>query len=75
MTGYDGELAKVVVLIFFLEAVHNNPKIDRLQFTVTSRKEMPNARFVEEIAKAADDLHALHTEVASVASTTTKPRL
>jgi len=45
--------------------------IDRLQFTVTSRKEMPNARFVEEIAKAAEDLHTLHNEVAAAA----KPRL
>jgi hypothetical protein len=35
---------------------------------------MPNARFVEEIAKAADDLHALHTEVVATSSTT-KPRL
>jgi len=43
---------------------------DRLQFTVTSRKEMPNARFVEEIAKAANDLYALHNELIS-----TKPRL
>ena len=33
--------------------------LDRLQFTITSRKEMPNARFVEEIAKAADDLKVL----------------
>ena len=32
---------------------------DRLQFTVTSRKEMPNARFVEELARAADDLQVL----------------
>ena len=54
---------------FFLET--NTIAIDRLQFTVTSRKEMPNARFVEEIAKAADDLHALHNEVI----TATKPRL
>ncbi|KAF8576139.1 acyltransferase ChoActase/COT/CPT [Ramaria rubella] len=30
-----------------------------LQFTVTSRKEMPNAEFVKEIAKAANDLQAL----------------
>jgi hypothetical protein len=45
--------------------------IDRLQFTVTSRKEMPNARFIEEIAKAAIDLHALHNEII----TTAKPRL
>ena len=33
--------------------------LDRLQFTVTSRKEMPNARFVEELARAANDLQVL----------------
>ncbi|KAF8063187.1 carnitine acetyl transferase [Lyophyllum atratum] len=37
---------------------------DRLQFTVTSRKEMPNARFCEEIARAARDLYELHEETA-----------
>ncbi|PPQ91497.1 hypothetical protein CVT25_013754 [Psilocybe cyanescens] len=36
-----------------------------LQYTITSRKEMPNAQFVEEIAKAADDLYILHKEVAN----------
>ncbi|KAF9006027.1 acyltransferase ChoActase/COT/CPT [Cyathus striatus] len=36
---------------------------DRLQYTITSRKEMPNTRFVQEIAKAADDLYALHSEI------------
>ncbi|KAJ7195863.1 carnitine acetyl transferase [Mycena rebaudengoi] len=33
---------------------------DRLQYTITSRKEMPNAKFCEEIARAAEDLYALH---------------
>ena len=33
---------------------------DRLQYTVTSRADMPNARFVEEIERAADDLYALY---------------
>jgi len=32
---------------------------DRLQFTVTSRKEMPNAQFCEELDKAANDMQAL----------------
>ncbi|PPQ72312.1 hypothetical protein CVT26_007269 [Gymnopilus dilepis] len=41
---------------------------DRLQYTITSRKEMPNAQFVREIAKAADDLYALHTSVAETKS-------
>ncbi|KAF8967724.1 carnitine acetyl transferase [Flammula alnicola] len=38
---------------------------DRLQYTVTSRKEMPNAQFVKEIAKAADDIYNLHKEISS----------
>ncbi|KDQ61402.1 hypothetical protein JAAARDRAFT_123269 [Jaapia argillacea MUCL 33604] len=33
---------------------------DRLQFTVTSRKEMPNQQFIEGIAKAAVDIYNLH---------------
>ncbi|KAJ7180934.1 carnitine acetyl transferase [Mycena filopes] len=33
---------------------------DRLQFTVTSRKESPNAQFCEEIARAANDLYDLY---------------
>ncbi|KAF5336707.1 hypothetical protein D9758_015079 [Tetrapyrgos nigripes] len=37
---------------------------DRLQYTITSRKEMPNARFTQEIAKAAEDLYALHQDKA-----------
>lgn len=41
-----------------------NALTDRLQFTITSRKELPNAQFVQEIAKAAEDLYALHKQVA-----------
>ncbi|KAJ7117643.1 acyltransferase ChoActase/COT/CPT [Mycena epipterygia] len=33
---------------------------DRLQYTITSRKESPNAQFCAEIARAAEDLYALH---------------
>lgn len=33
---------------------------DRLQYTITSRKEMPNIKFCEEIAKAAEDVYDLH---------------
>lgn len=33
---------------------------DRLQYTVTSRKEMPNQEFMDEIARAALDLYDLH---------------
>lgn len=36
---------------------------DYLQYTITSRKEMPNAEFVNEIAKAAEDLYDLHVAV------------
>lgn len=32
---------------------------DRLMYTITSRKEMPNKEFCEEIARAADDLYEL----------------
>ncbi|KZT43438.1 carnitine acetyl transferase [Sistotremastrum suecicum HHB10207 ss-3] len=35
---------------------------DRLQFTITSRKEMPNARFCEELTRAANDMRALFVE-------------
>jgi len=33
---------------------------DRLQFTIASRKEIPNKEFSQQIAKAADDLYVLH---------------
>ncbi|KZT59418.1 acyltransferase ChoActase/COT/CPT [Calocera cornea HHB12733] len=32
---------------------------DKIQFTITSRKEMPNQRFCEEIARAAEEVKAL----------------
>ncbi|ESK97823.1 carnitine acetyl transferase [Moniliophthora roreri MCA 2997] len=35
---------------------------DKLMYTITSRTEMPNAEFVKEIAKAADDLYKLHAD-------------
>ncbi|KAJ6534671.1 carnitine acetyl transferase [Mycena vulgaris] len=34
---------------------------DRLQYTITSRIESPNAQFCEEIARAAEDLYDLHS--------------
>ncbi|KAI0681943.1 carnitine acetyl transferase [Cytidiella melzeri] len=37
---------------------------DFLQYTVTSRKEMPNEKFCEEIARAAQDLYDLHAGAA-----------
>jgi len=36
---------------------------DRLQFTITSRKEMPNAKLCDEISKAAVDLYDLHASL------------
>ncbi|EAU90258.2 carnitine acetyl transferase [Coprinopsis cinerea okayama7 len=39
---------------------------DRLQYTVTSRKEMPNAQFIKEIARASEDIYKLHTDVAHI---------
>lgn len=35
---------------------------DFLQFTITSRAEMPNAEFAEEISKAAEDIYVLFAE-------------
>ncbi|KAF9461247.1 acyltransferase ChoActase/COT/CPT [Collybia nuda] len=42
---------------------------DRLQFTITSRTEMPNAKFCKEIARAAEDMYSLFVD------NDTKPRL
>jgi carnitine O-acetyltransferase len=36
---------------------------DRIQYTLTSRTEMPNAKFIGEIARAAKDLYDLHKRV------------
>lgn len=44
-------------------------RIDYLQFTITSRAEMPNAEFTEEIRKAAEELYELFAGSDSV----TKP--
>jgi carnitine O-acetyltransferase len=61
MTGYNGRwhcfprLGRVLLMAVCA---------DRLQYTITSRKEMPNAKFVEEIAKASDDIYKLHKETA-----------
>jgi len=38
---------------------------DRLQFTITSRKEMPNTEFVAEISRAADDVLSLFADASS----------
>ncbi|KAJ7622901.1 acyltransferase ChoActase/COT/CPT [Mycena polygramma] len=36
---------------------------DHLQYTITSRKESPNAQFCKEIARAAEDLYELHAKL------------
>lgn len=43
---------------------------DYLQFTITSRAEMPNAEFTEEIKKAAEELY----ELFAGSSPASKPR-
>ncbi|KAJ8521273.1 hypothetical protein ONZ45_g2023 [Pleurotus djamor] len=58
MTGYDGVFYSMILLI---ASGFSDHATDRLQYTITSRKEMPNQRFMDEIMRAADDLYALHT--------------
>lgn len=40
----------------------NSGGLDFLQYTITSRKEMPNALFCDEIERAAQDLYDLHAD-------------
>lgn len=55
MTGFDG-----VSLSFHLEKDTRYEDVaDYLQFTITSRADMPNAEFAEEIEKAAEELYRL----------------
>ena len=61
MTGYDGDFLLPIFPILLLKKTW----LDRLQYTVTSRKEMPNAKFTQEISLAADDLYALHAEISA----------
>jgi len=58
MTGYDGEFSSSLVLPGVLMK-NFHVQIDRLQFTITSRKEMDAVGFVDEIRKATNDLRAL----------------
>ena len=55
MTGYEGACWK-----FRIIGQISRVCADRLQFTITSRKEMPNQEFIVEIARAAVDLYDLH---------------
>jgi len=51
------------LLAFFLVCSQTDDElfrlIDFLQYTVTSRKEMPNAQFTAQLDKAANDLRTL----------------
>ncbi|KAG8220958.1 acyltransferase ChoActase/COT/CPT [Butyriboletus roseoflavus] len=59
MTGFDG----VSTMPHFDERKDTHVRMflttDYLQFTITSRVEMPNAEFTEEIGKAAEELYKL----------------
>jgi len=60
MTGFDGVFFPTDFLSpAFFECSLEGILLDRLMFTITSRKELPNKEFCEEIAKAADDLFDL----------------
>lgn len=63
MTGYDGWTK-----FFFSYCNDLIQPLDRLQFTITSRREMPNTQFVQEIARAAQDIQALHQDTTNVKS-------
>ena len=58
VTGFDGKF------YYFIALLLANPtwQTDFLQFTITSRAEMPNAEFASEIEKAAEDVYALFAE-------------
>lgn len=60
MTGHDGKLQSSMSLKDMLTG-----STDRLVYTLTSRKEMPNEKFQKEIARAADELFQLHSGLAS----------
>jgi len=60
VTGYDG---KPRMSFLSCTICSHRLILDRLQYTITSRTEMPNAQFNGEIAKAAVDLYELHSSV------------
>jgi carnitine O-acetyltransferase len=61
MTGFDGKHR----LEQTCWAEGTNIFIDYLQYTITSRKDMPIESFCKNILKAADDLYNLHADAAS----------
>jgi carnitine O-acetyltransferase len=60
MTGFDGACRARIPILYAAHAPHL--LAEYLQFTVTSRTEMPNAEFVAEIARSAEDLHRLFAD-------------
>jgi len=52
----------VSFIYFIVLLIANSIRQDFLQFTITSRAEMPNAEFADEIEKAAEDIYALFVE-------------
>ena len=58
MTGFDGMSALVLrASMTFYTYIFIS---DYLQYTITSRTEMPNNAFCQEIERAADELYDLH---------------
>ena len=53
-------LSRAVLACFRITDPHPHPHADFLQFTVTSRVEMPNFEFCAEIDRAAQDLYNVH---------------
>jgi len=53
MTGFDGGCYSGCMALILTSSA------DRLQYTITSRVEMPNQDFVDEIARAAEELREL----------------
>ena len=56
MTGFDGKSTLATLCCWEASADY---VVDYLQYTITSRTEMPNAKFAKEIERAASDLYEL----------------
>lgn len=57
VTGFDGVFSSFHLLMAAHERMSST--VDFLQFTITSRAEMPNAEFAKEIEKAAEEFYQL----------------
>lgn len=58
-----------------MSEAHQLNTADFLQFTVTSRVEMPNAEFCAEIEQAAKDMYDLHVALAAERASSNKAKL